>query len=203
MSLQKYRALVCPCGGHLNNLIINLMRWLECRGQAEQEGARYRETFVWGTQGYCVCQFIYICLSLSHSPPSLVCQDALRHWLAGSCLSSCDTGNGEKRKCEDSQAEVAMATSQSSKHVFIYLFHYLSFFCCWRFLMRHTRDPLSRFRLGTLACWSDFVFNICNKWVFSFYLVPFKSSPGSTQCLQLCTMPKGPFKLCFYLLLLY
>lgn len=61
---------------------------------------------------------------------------------------------------------------------------YLFIYCCWSFLMRHTRDRLSRSRLGILACWSDFVLKISNKWVFSFHLVPFKSSLGSTPCFQ-------------------
>lgn len=94
--------------------------------------------------------------------------------------------------------------SRSASTFLFYIFIYFNSFCCWRFLMRHARDPLNRFRLGTLACWRDFVFNISSKWVFSFHSVPFKNSPGSTPCLQLCTMicQKGPLS-CFFLLWLY
>ncbi len=70
MSLQKYRALVCPCGGHLNNLIINLMRWLECRGQAEQEGLprnfRLRNPRL-------LCLSVYIYLSVSFPLTTFSC----------------------------------------------------------------------------------------------------------------------------------
>lgn len=127
-------------------------------------------------------------------------------WLV-CCFPSCDTGNMEKRKCEDSQAEVAMATSQSSKHVFI-LFIYLSsfFFFSSGNSLCHTRDRLSRFRLGNISMLKQLLSSkIGNKWVFSFHSVLFESSHCFHWHLQISSVmyQKGPLWSVFFLLWLF
>lgn len=112
-STKKPEARMCPCGGHLNNLIINLMRWLECRGHA---GAfeEWKVVFV-----FILYIFVVMFSIFSHVWGGR--QDGRGDWVAASLPPSCGTGNEEKRQREVLQDDVAMGTSQSSECWFLLL----------------------------------------------------------------------------------